>query len=111
VPGPGRLITIEGLDGAGKTTLAAGLADEFPRLLLLREPGGVALAERLRSVVKDPRLPVDPRAEALLYAAARRMTAGGGPMLLSDSSSFSSDFGRGRSRWPAGACSPAARCS
>jgi dTMP kinase len=71
VPGPGRLITIEGLDGAGKTTLAAGLADEFPRLLLLREPGGVALAERLRSVVKDPRLPVDPRAEALLYAAAR----------------------------------------
>jgi dTMP kinase len=47
VPGPGRLITIEGLDGAGKTTLAAGLADEFPRLLLLREPGGVALAERL----------------------------------------------------------------
>jgi dTMP kinase len=71
VPGPGRLITIEGLDGAGKTTLAAGLADEFPRLLLLREPGGVALAERLRTVVKEPGLPMDPRAEALLYAAAR----------------------------------------
>ena len=71
VPGPGRLITIEGLDGAGKTTLAAGLADEFPRLVLLREPGGVALAERLRTVVKEPGLPMDPRAEALLYAAAR----------------------------------------
>ena len=71
MPGPGRLITIEGLDGAGKTTLAAGLADEFPRLVVLREPGGVALAERLRTVVKEPGLPMDPRAEALLYAAAR----------------------------------------
>jgi dTMP kinase len=71
----GRLITIEGLDGVGKTTLAAdlaaALAERGPAVELLREPGGVQLAERVRAVVKDPGLTVDPRAEALLYAAAR----------------------------------------
>jgi dTMP kinase len=67
----GRLITIEGLDGAGKTTLAEGLARALPDALLLREPGGVELSERIRTLVKDPALRVDPRAEALLYAAAR----------------------------------------
>jgi dTMP kinase len=67
----GRLIAIEGIDGAGKTTLAAGLARELPDLVVLREPGGAALSERIREVVKDPALAVDPRAEALLYAAAR----------------------------------------
>jgi len=71
----GRLITIEGLDGAGKTTLASALAGALrARALdveLLREPGGVAAAERVRALVKDPALHVGPRAEALLYAAAR----------------------------------------
>jgi len=71
----GRLITVEGLDGAGKTTLVAGLTRELARrgreLLVLREPGGVELSERIRVLVKDPELSVDPRAEALLYAAAR----------------------------------------
>jgi dTMP kinase len=38
---------------------------------LLREPGGVELSERIRALVKDPALRVDPPAEALLYAAAR----------------------------------------
>jgi dTMP kinase len=38
---------------------------------LLREPGGVELSERIRALVKDASLEVDPRAEALLYAAAR----------------------------------------
>jgi len=65
------LITIEGIDGAGKTTLAAGLVAAHPKLVLMREPGGVALAERVREVVKDPALTVGARAEALLYAAAR----------------------------------------
>jgi dTMP kinase len=64
------LITIEGIDGAGKTTLAHRLADELDAVLL-REPGGVPLSERIRELVKDPSLHVDPRAEALLYAAAR----------------------------------------
>jgi len=71
----GRLITIEGLDGAGKTTLADALARELADrgvpVELLREPGGVELSERIRVLVKDPGLRVDPRAEALLYAAAR----------------------------------------
>lgn len=67
----GRLITIEGIDGAGKTTLADGILRAHPELTLLREPGGVAVSERIRELVKDPALTIDPRAEALLYAAAR----------------------------------------
>ncbi len=71
----GRLITIEGLDGAGKSTLAASLARELDQggspVVLLREPGGVEVSERIRDLVKDPGLEVAPRTEALLYAAAR----------------------------------------
>jgi dTMP kinase len=72
----GKLITIEGLDGAGKTTLSAQLAHSIQtagveRLEVLREPGGVAVSERIRALVKDPGLHVNVRAEALLYAAAR----------------------------------------
>jgi dTMP kinase len=71
----GRLITIEGIDGAGKTTLAAGLLDALTAggidIRPLREPGGVPAAERIREVVIDPGLHVTARAEALLYAAAR----------------------------------------
>src|SRR3954471_19473715 len=64
------LVTIEGLDGAGKTTLATALAERLGATLL-REPGGVEASERIRALVKDPALTVGPRAEALLYAAAR----------------------------------------
>jgi dTMP kinase len=71
----GKLITIEGLDGAGKSTLAVALARELAahskRVELLREPGGVELSERIRTLVKDPTFAVSPRTEALLYAAAR----------------------------------------
>ena len=71
----GRLITIEGLDGAGKSTLAEGiaraLAERGVQLELLREPGGVQASERIRALVKDPALAIGARAEALLYAAAR----------------------------------------
>jgi dTMP kinase len=71
----GRLITIEGIDGAGKSTLAAGLLDALKarglKATLLREPGGVPAAERIRDVVIDPDLHMTARAEALLYAAAR----------------------------------------
>lgn len=65
------LIAVEGIDGAGKTTLAAGLAEARPELVVLREPGGAVLSERIRELVADPSLAVDPRAEALLFAAAR----------------------------------------
>lgn len=71
----GSLITIEGLDGAGKSTLAQALAREIAArgraVQLLREPGGVDVSERIRSLVQDPALAVSPRTEALLYAAAR----------------------------------------
>lgn len=71
----GRLITIEGLDGAGKTTLAAELkrvmAGRGLEVVRLREPGGVRVSEQVRKLVKDPGLRIGARAEALLYAAAR----------------------------------------
>jgi dTMP kinase len=71
----GRLITIEGIDGAGKSTLARGLAEAIASrghpIELLREPGGVETSERIRALVKDPSLQVTARSEALLYAAAR----------------------------------------
>ncbi len=71
----GRLITIEGIDGVGKTTLAAALESKLRRagvpVQLLREPGGVRASERIRGVVMDPELQIGARAEALLYAAAR----------------------------------------
>jgi dTMP kinase len=69
------LITVEGLDGAGKTTLIASLSaaleERGERVMVLREPGGVEVSERIRELLKDPSLEIDPRAEALLYAAAR----------------------------------------
>ena len=72
---PGRLITIEGVDGTGKSTLAAALHERLTAggvdARLMREPGGVETSERIRELVKDPALTVGPRAEALLYAAAR----------------------------------------
>jgi dTMP kinase len=76
----GKLITIEGLDGAGKSTLARALSAELGarglRVELLREPGGVELSERIRALVQDPALDVLARAEALLYAAARAQLVG-----------------------------------
>ena len=54
MPGRGRLITIEGLDGAGKTTVANALvtrlAERGIEVTLLREPGGVPAAERIRAL-------------------------------------------------------------
>ncbi len=107
----GTLITIEGLDGAGKSTLATGLVQALSArgvaVSLLREPGGVVLSERIRTLVKDPALTVDPRAEALLYAAARAqlvaeqlepLLAGGTTVLLDrfvDSSLAYQGAGRG----------------
>jgi dTMP kinase len=64
------LITVEGVDGAGKSTLIAGLAQALGATVL-REPGGVEVSERIRSLLADPALEIAPRAEALLFAAAR----------------------------------------
>jgi dTMP kinase len=68
------LITVEGVDGAGKTTLVAGLGKALEArgpVVVLREPGGVELSERIRALLTDPALNIHPRTEALLYAAAR----------------------------------------
>ena len=65
-------VTLEGIDRSGKTTQAALLAEALgPETLLLREPGGTDVAERIRELLKDPGIELDPRAELLLFCAAR----------------------------------------
>lgn len=73
----GIFITMEGPEGAGKTTitqmLGKALQQEGYQVLLTREPGGVPISEQIREVIlnKD-NTTMDSRTEALLYAAARR---------------------------------------
>ena len=65
-------ITLEGIDRSGKTTQAALLRDALgPETLLLREPGGTGVGERVRELLKDPHTELDARAELLLFCAAR----------------------------------------
>jgi dTMP kinase len=69
----GIFITLEGPDGAGKTTIAHMLAEKFENTMLTREPGGIDIAEQIRRVIlAKENITMDPRTEALLYAAARR---------------------------------------
>jgi dTMP kinase len=85
----GKLITVEGVDGAGKTTLTLALRDALRErgvdAKLLREPGGVRVAELIRELVKNRELEVSARAEALLYAAARAQLVQEALMPLLDS--------------------------
>jgi dTMP kinase len=68
-------ISFEGLDGSGKTTQAAMLADalelEGVTVVRVREPGGTATGERVRALLLDADATIGAAAEALLYAAAR----------------------------------------
>ena len=65
-------ITLEGVDGAGKSTQARLLAEALgPEAVLLREPGGTPVGERLRDLLKDGTIELTPRAELLLFCAAR----------------------------------------
>jgi dTMP kinase len=70
----GRFISLEGVDGSGKSTQAAMLADALRDrghdVLAVREPGGTALGEDIREIVLGPDA-MSPWAEALLFAAAR----------------------------------------
>jgi dTMP kinase len=65
-------ISLEGIDGSGKTTQARRLADALGGdTLLVREPGGTEAGERIRELLKDPELELDSWAELLLFCAAR----------------------------------------
>jgi dTMP kinase len=65
-------ISLEGIDGSGKTTQARLLARALGEdVVLVREPGGTATGERIRGLLKDPELELDPLAELLLFCAAR----------------------------------------
>jgi dTMP kinase len=65
-------VSLEGVDGSGKSTQAKLLAEALgPETLLIREPGGTDAAERIRALLADPALEVDPFAELLLFSAAR----------------------------------------
>ena len=73
----GKLISFEGPDGAGKSTvldrLAATLRAEGADILVTREPGGVPIAEKIREVILDPaHTAMDEKTELLLYIASRR---------------------------------------
>jgi dTMP kinase len=73
----GRFITIEGPEGAGKTTqasrLEATLRAQGVAVRATREPGGTILGERIRELLLAPSsAPIDPLADALLFNAARR---------------------------------------
>ncbi len=71
----GLFITFEGSDGTGKSTqielLARALTEGGHDCVVTREPGGTQTAERIREVLLDKELSVVPRAELLLYLAAR----------------------------------------
>lgn len=72
----GKLITFEGVDGAGKTTqvllTAAALEQRGHSVLTTREPGGTRLSEEVRRLLLNPQFSeMTASAEALLYAAAR----------------------------------------
>lgn len=75
VPNRGRFITLEGPDGAGKSTQAQLVADTLrahgKEVVTTREPGGTAVGNRLRQVLLDPQTPLQPTTETLLMFAAR----------------------------------------
>lgn len=73
----GIFITFEGNDGSGKTTISKKIYEQLVKegydVVYTREPGGIDIAEQIRSVILNPlNTSMDPRCEALLYAAARR---------------------------------------
>lgn len=72
----GWFVTLEGVDGCGKTTQAARLAEGLARfgyeVVHTREPGGCPISEKIRALILDrAHREMDPMTEALLYAASR----------------------------------------
>ena len=97
-----RYIAFEGIEGAGKSTVAEKVADELRdgtnRVVTVREPGGTRTGERIRGVLLDTDGSPGPWAEALLFAAARAQLAeevvgpalAAGDWVVSDRSVYSS---------------------
>ena len=70
-------ISLEGIDGSGKSTQARLLAEALGEdTVLVREPGGTETGERIREILKDPSFELDPLAELLLFCAARAELVG-----------------------------------
>ena len=73
----GKFITFEGPEGAGKTTVISAIVELLKNqgkdVLLTREPGGINISEKIRTIILDNNhTEMDSKTEALLYAAARR---------------------------------------
>jgi dTMP kinase len=76
VPGPSLFVTLEGIEGCGKSTQARRLVDSlrargFADVVLTREPGGTDVTGRIRSLLADPTAALDPRCELMLFLADR----------------------------------------
>ena len=70
-------VTIEGPEGSGKTTIGKKIVEKLIasgyEVIYTREPGGIEIAEQIRNVILDVKnTNMDPKTEALLYAASRR---------------------------------------
>ena len=75
----GIFIAFEGIDGCGKSTQAkklyACLKKKGYSVMLLREPGGTPVSEKIRRILLDRRLDISPLTELFLYEAARSQLA------------------------------------
>lgn len=65
----GLFITIEGGEGAGKSTIIKMLSEEYKNFVYTREPGGIKVGEDIRSIILNNEM--NPKTELLLFAAAR----------------------------------------
>jgi dTMP kinase len=100
-------ISLEGVDGSGKSTQARLLIEALgPETVAIREPGGTDAAERIRDLLADPAVELEPLAELLLFLAARadlterviRPTLEAGSTVVSDRFSDSSVAYQGAAR-------------
>lgn len=73
----GKFITFEGTEGSGKTSVIKEVKKYYEsqgyQVMVTREPGGIAISEKIRDILLNKEhTEMDPRTEALLFAAARR---------------------------------------
>lgn len=75
VQGNPGFFSLEGVDGSGKTTQLALLAEHLRRagreVVTVREPGGTPVSDKIRALILSPENPIVPAAELLLFSAAR----------------------------------------